>query len=143
MINPEKFRKYIKPMFREVFQTCRKAGAHVYFSSDGNLLSIIDDLIECGISMHDPQLGAAKLEGIEQHYKGKVCIRLDLDRQMFGFSKPEDLRSQVEECIDKLYTPEGGLMLLASISDDITPLENIEALCEAMQDLCLGNASST
>jgi len=137
MISPEKFRRYLKPMFRELFMTCRKAGAHVGLSSDGHLLSIVDDLVECGVSMHDPQLRANTLEGIERCYKGKICIKLDLDRQMFPFCTPRDIWNQVEEALEKLYLPQGGLMLMGSVSAGDVPLENIEALASAMEDLCL------
>jgi uroporphyrinogen decarboxylase len=137
MISPAMFRKYVKPMFREVFQTCRRAGVHVYLSSDGRLLEIVDDLIECGVSIHDPQLRANTLDGIEKYYKGRLCINLDLDRQMFAFCRPDDIRRQVKECVERLYTPEGGLMLIGAVWDDLTPLENIEALCEALEEHCL------
>ena len=43
MISPAHFRKYLKPMFKDLFMTVRKAGAHVLLSSDGVLLEIVDD----------------------------------------------------------------------------------------------------
>ena len=137
MISPEKFRKYIKPMFKTLFTTCREAGAHVLLSSDGRLLDIVDDLIECGVSIHDPQIRANTLDGIEQAYKGKMCVDLDLDRQMFAFCTPEDIHSHVREAVERLDAPEGGLMLIAAVYDAGVPLENIEALCEAMEKYCL------
>ena len=137
MISPAQFRQYLKPMFKDLFTTCRRAGAHVNLSSDGRLLEIVDDLVECGVSVHDPQVRANTLEGIERCYKGKLCIRLDLDRQMFAFCTPQDIRDQIQEALDRLYLPEGGLMLMAAVYDDITPLENIEALVETMEELCL------
>ncbi len=137
MISPVKFRRYIKPMFKKIFTTCRKAETHVLLSSDGRLLEIVDDLIECGVSRHDPQLRANTLKGIEKFYKGKMCIDLDLDRQMFPFCKPEDLRSQVKEVVERLNLPEGGLMIFGSFSDESTPLENIETLCQAFEEFCL------
>ncbi|MGQ9631591.1 MAG: uroporphyrinogen decarboxylase family protein [bacterium] len=136
MISPTKFRKYIKPMFKELFTTCRKAGVHVSLSSDGRLLEIVDDLVECGVSMHDPQLRANTLEGIAKAYKGKMCINLDLDRQMFPFCKPGDIREQVKDVVETLGSPEGGLMISGSIYGDDVPLENIEALCEACEEFC-------
>jgi len=136
MINPEKFRKYIKPMFKEIFTRVRKAGTHVLLSSDGCLLEIVDDLVECGVSMHDPQVRANTLEGIKKAYKGKMCINLDLDRQMFPFCKPEDIRKQIREGIEMLNSPKGGLMMQAGIWGDDVPLENIEAICEAYEEFC-------
>ncbi|HME52335.1 MAG TPA: uroporphyrinogen decarboxylase family protein [Candidatus Lokiarchaeia archaeon] len=137
MISPRQFRQYIKPMYAALFKPLRDANIHVYLSSDGHLLEIVDDLIECGVSVHDPQLRANTLEGIRKYYKGKLCIDLDLDRQSFPFYTPEQLKKQVKDAVDVLSMPEGGLMIKAEISDPNTPLENIEAICEAFEEFCI------
>jgi len=136
MISPRQFRKFIKPMFMTLFQACRKAGIHVYLSSDGYLLDIVDDLIECGVSVHDPQFRANTLEGIAKYYKGKMCIDLDLDRQAFPFATPDQLKKMVKNSVDMLNLPTGGLMMKTEISDVNVPLENIQAICEAYQEFC-------
>ncbi|MCC6445808.1 MAG: hypothetical protein IT210_20430 [Armatimonadetes bacterium] len=136
MISPAKFRQYLKPMFMRLFQTCRKAGTHVYLSSDGHLLEIVDDLIECGVSVHDPQIRANTLDGIVKAYKGRMCANVDLDRQGFPFMTPARIREQVREVVDKMAAPEGGLMLSGSVWGNDVPLENIEALCSAVEDYC-------
>lgn len=137
MISPATFRQYVRPMFSEIFQTCRRAGKAVYLSSDGRLLEIVDDLIECGVSVHDPQLRANTLDGIVQAYKGRLCANVDLDRQSFPFLTPPQLRAQVKEVVDRMAAPEGGLMIWASVVGDNVPLRNIEAICRAMEDYCL------
>jgi len=136
MISPAKFRKYIKPMFKKIFQTCRKAGTYVFFSSDGCLLEIVDDLIECGVSMQNPQLGANSLEVIAKAYKGKMLIHLRLDMQKLPFWKPEDIRNQVREAREKLALPEGGLMFGTDIFGADVSLKNIEAICQAFEEFC-------
>ena len=123
-------------MFKRLFQTCRTAGVHVYLSSDGNLLEIVDDLIECGVSVHDPQLRANTLSGIIKAYKGKMCAMVDLDRQSFPFLSPKGIRQQVREVVDAMALPEGGLGLVASVYGTDVSLRNITALCEAMEDHC-------
>ena len=133
MISPKQFRRYIKPMFMEIFQTCRKAGALVYLSSDGCLLEIVDDLIECGVCVHDPQLRANTIDGIARAYKGKLCANVDLDRQMFRFCTPDDIWRQVDEALRQVGSPEGGIMLAGSVWDAGVPLANIEALCTALE----------
>lgn len=134
MISPAKFRKYIKPMFKKIFMACRKAGTHVFLSSDGCLLEIIDDLAECGVSIHDPQIKANTLDGIARTYKRKLCAKIDLDEQMFAFCKPADIRKQVKEVVKRLYSPQGGLMIYGEPSPDV-PLENIEAICSALEEV--------
>jgi uroporphyrinogen decarboxylase len=137
MISPRQFRQYIKPMFKTLFQTCRHAGSYVYLSSDGHLLEIVDDLIECGVSIHDPQERANTIEGIQKHYKGKMCIDLDLDRQIFPFSGPDAIDKQIKRAVEMLNSPEGGFMMKAEISDTNIPLENIEAICNAFENYCI------
>jgi uroporphyrinogen decarboxylase len=138
MISPEKFRKHIKPLFAQLFGLCRAAGAHVYLSSDGCVLPIVDDLIECGVSVHDPQYRANGLDGIERAYKGKLCANVDLDRQMFAFCTPQEITEHVRGVVSRMYLPDGGLMVSGSVWDANTPLENIEALCSAIEECCLG-----
>jgi hypothetical protein len=136
MVSPGSFRKYLKPTFKRLFQTCRQAGVHVLLSSDGCLLEIVDDLIECGVSIHDPQLRANGLPGIMKAYKGKLCAMVDLDRQGFPFLSPQELRQQVQQVVDAMASPQGGLALIAAIYGVDVPLKNIAALCEAMEDCC-------
>ena len=134
MISPRQFRQYIKPMFKAIFQIVRKSGAHVYLSSDGYLLDIVDDLLECGVSIHDPQERANSIEGIAKHYKGKLCIDLDLDRQSFPFLSPEGIKRQIKKAVETLSSSEGGLMMKAEIADPNIPLENIKAICDSFQE---------
>ena len=136
MIHPKRFRQYIKPLFMTLFQTCRQAGVHVSLSSDGCLLEIVDDLIECGVSVHDPQLRANTLPGIARAYRGKLCAKVDLDRQSFPFLTPQQLREQIKEVVDSMALPEGGLMVLAAVYGKDVPLRNIAAICEAMEEYC-------
>ena len=136
MISPAKFRKYLKPMFKKIFQTCRNAGTHVALSSDGCLLEIVDDLIECGVSVHDPQLRANTLKGIVRVYKGKLCANVDLDRQAFPFARPTEIRDQIKEVVDVMADPKGGFMMQAGIYGADVPLKNIEAICEVMEEYC-------
>jgi uroporphyrinogen decarboxylase len=136
MISPASFLKYIKPMFMTLFQTCRKAGVHVSLSSDGRLLAIVDDLIECGVSVHDPQLRANGLDNIRRAYRGRLGINLDLDRQGFPFMTPQEVRDQIHEVVDTLALPEGGLMVMAQFYGADIPLANIAAGMEAMEDYC-------
>ena len=136
MLGPATFRKYLKPTFQRLFQACRQQGVHVYLSSDGNILPLIDDLIECGVSVHDPQLRACTVEGIRRVYRGRLCANVDLDRQGFPFMTPAQIRDQVKQVVDALALPEGGLMVMAAIYGADVPLHNIAALCEAMEEYC-------
>jgi uroporphyrinogen decarboxylase len=143
MMSPEHFRKHLKPMYKALFRTCRDAGSHVFYSSDGNLLTIVDDLIECGVSLHDPQFRANTLEGIVQAYKGKMCAKVDLDQQsILPFGTQSQVDAHVRGIVETMNSPEGGLMIYAEIHPTY-PLTNISALCEALEKYCLAGKEST
>ena len=41
--------------------------------------------------------------------------------------------------MEQLSLPEGCLMMFADVRDPNTPMEDIEALCEAGEEYCLAN----
>ncbi len=102
-------------------------------------MDIVHDLIEFGVSCHDPQVRANTLEGIRKHYRGTPCADVDLDRQRFPFCHPGEMKQQVKEIVEELGSPEGGLMLWADVRDPNTPLETIEAICEGAEEFCLAD----
>ncbi len=133
-MSPADWRRYLKPAFETIFGPCRDRGVYVYLHSDGHMLEVIPDLIECGVTVINPQVRANGLEGLARVAKGKVCICLDLDRQLFPFATPSEIRRHVREAREALYLPEGGLMLTAECAPDV-PLENVAAICEALEEV--------
>lgn len=131
-MGPPLWRKYMKPCFAQLYQPVRHAGHNVYMHTDGWILDIIPDLIECGVSILNPQYRANGLDGLVAQCKGKICINLDLDRQLFPFATPAQLDAHIQEAIAALGSPEGGLWVAAEIGPDV-PLENIEAICVSLE----------
>ena len=131
-ISPAKWRKYLKPCYQALYDRCHAAGPTVYMHTDGCIYEIIPDLIECGVNVINPQVRANGLDNLARVAKGKVCIDIDLDRQLFPFATPQQIDDHVREVVEVLGDPAGGLWLHAEV-DDGTPLENIEAICCAIE----------
>lgn len=131
-IGPEKWRRYMKPCYKKMYDLVHKAGKNVYMHTDGMIYEIIPDLQECGVDMVNPQFRANGLDNLVRVCKGKVPICLDLDRQMFPFATPSRLDDHVRECVETLYLPEGGLALNCELNYEI-PLQNIVAILEAIR----------
>ncbi len=136
-MRPEDWREVIKPAYMHIFEPCREASVPVHLHTDGHVLEIIPDLIDAGIAVVNPQYRANPIQKLAEIAKGRVCIHLDLDRQMFPFASPDQLRAHVRECIETLALPEGGLMLNVEISPDV-PLENVDALLTALEESNVG-----
>jgi len=131
-IGPEKWRRYLKPCYQRIYEKVRESGRYVYMHSDGCIIEIMQDLVECGVNMINPQYRANGLENLVRVCRGKIPICLDLDRQLFPFATPSELESHVAECVEALYLPEGGLGLNAEFNYDV-PLENIAAVLDALR----------
>ncbi len=131
-ISPEMWRRYLKPCYMKIYKPFKDAGLSIYMHTDGHIYEIIPDLMDCGVDVVNPQIRANGIDNLVRVCKGKVCVDLDLDRQMFPFCSPKDIDEHVRECVVKLGSKQGGLWLKGEIDDGV-PLENAEALFSAME----------
>ena len=136
-ISPADWLHYMKPCFEAIWGPCRERDVVVYQHSDGHILDIIPHLVECGVNIIDPQIRANTLGGIAEVAKGKVCVLLDLDRQLFPFATPQQAREHIAEAKEALSMPEGGLMLKAACAHDVD-VSVIRTICETFDELGCG-----
>ncbi len=131
-ISPDTWRKYMKPAYKAIYDVVHKAGKKVYMHTDGCIWPVMMDMKAAGADVINPQIRANGLKNLVDTCKGKICIDLDLDRQLFPFASPKEVEKHIEECVRALYMPEGGLMLTAECAADV-PLENIEVICSTLE----------
>lgn len=133
-IRPETFRKYLAPAYSEMFLPAREKGVHVRLHSDGHVMEVAEDLLRAGVDILNIQDLVNGIDNIRTRLKGKVCIDLDIDRQrIVPFGTPRQVRRHVKGVVSALNSPEGGFMVTVDIYPP-TPLENVEALCQALED---------
>jgi hypothetical protein len=141
VINPKTFRKYLIPAYSTMFKVAREKGVHVFLHSDGHILEVAEDLIKAGVSILNPQDLVNGINNIKRKLKGRVCIDIDIDRQsVVPFGKPSTIKKHVHNVVSALNSPEGGLMVTAGIYPP-TPLENIEALAQTLEEAGAGPKS--
>ena len=133
-IGAENWRKYIKPAYAKIYAPIKAAGRLLYMHTDGCIHEIMPDLVQCGVDMINPQFRANGLDNLVRVCRGKIPINLDLDRQMFPFATPSELKSHVRECVEALWLPQGGLGLNCELNYDV-PLENAAALLDALREV--------
>ena len=133
IISPKTFRKWIKPAYAALMQPCKKAGMYIGLHSDGKTLDILEDQIEAGVDVVNPQDLCNGIDELARRIKGKACIRLDIDRQsVVPYGTPKDIDDLIHEEVEKLDSPKGGFMLLCGLYPP-TPPRNVEALAKAIE----------
>ncbi len=130
LINPEKWRSFFKPLYREYCEILHAAGKYVFFHSDGNIEAIYPDLIEIGVDCINSQLFCMDMEKLGREYAGKITFWGEIDRQhLLPFGTKEEVAAGVRRAY-KALCPDGKLTgCIAQCEWGVKdPVENIHAV---------------
>ena len=133
MLSPDHFRTYISPSYQRLMKVARDAGCIIYMHSDGDIRTLVDDLIGGGVEVINLQDLVNGIGWIREHLAGKVCVDLDIDRQRITpRGTPADVDALIREEVETLASPEGGLTMIYGLYPGV-PVENVKALMDAME----------
>jgi len=133
IINPFSWRKFFKPAYKKIIGHAKNSGLHFYFHTDGNTIEIIEDLIEIGVDVINPQLSAMDIGRLAGICRGKVCVKTDIDRQyILPFASAAEVGDYIKKIIELFGTRDGGLILCGELNRDIK-LENVRAMYESFE----------
>ena len=133
MLSPAQFREYIKPSYRRLMRPALESGCIVHMHSDGDIRTLVDDLIDDGVQVVNLQDLVNGIDWIAARFRGKTCVELDIDRQRVTVSgTPAEIDALIRREVSSIGTPEGGLAMIFGLYPG-TPLENVEALMDAME----------
>lgn len=129
LISPDTWRRFFKPCYKEYCDMAHAHGKYVVFHSDGNIESIIGDLVEIGVNAVNSQLFCMDMEKIAAQYHGKIAFWGELDRQFaLPFGTTDDCRKAVRKVADTfLKYGRTGIIGQAFWGKDI-PAENLDAV---------------
>ena len=135
LVHPDMWRSFFKPLYKKMFDVAKDAGKFVWFHSDGWIWEIIDDLIEIGVDVLNPQHHCMGDERVAAKAGGRVCIRTDIDRQhLIPFGTPEEIRAYVRKVLGLFGDYGGGIILHGEVGPEV-PFENVRALYESYYEL--------
>jgi len=129
----ERWRKFFKPRQKQLIDRAHKHGVPYIFHSCGNVLPLIDDLIEIGLDgLESLQPEATDITALKQKAKGKLALIGGMGSQKMLFSgTPEEIRTETYRL--KTVMGEGGGYVLApskGLWDE--PVENAVAFIDAI-----------
>lgn len=135
-MSPKHFRKFIKPRLAQMVEATHKEGAYCLKHTDGNILPIIDDIIETGIDALNPIEPAAGMDigKVKTRYGDKVCLVGNIDcTELLPNGTERDVEKAVKECI-RTASPGGGHIISSSnsIHASVKP-ENYLAMIRAVK----------
>lgn len=133
MLSPEMFRKYIKPAYEKIMRPARDAGIPIHMHSDGDVRTLVDDIVDSGVEIINLQDLVNGVDWIAEKFRGRLCVDLDIDRQSITpYGTPKQIDDLIREEVTKIATPKGGLCMTYGLYPGV-PLENVKALMDAME----------
>lgn len=139
LMSPATYRKLIKPYHKRYFSLIKQyTGAKIFFHSCGNVVGLLDDLIDAGVEALNPVQVAAFRDParVKAVYGDRLSFWGGIDTQWaLPYGTPQDVREEVRLRIEQFG--HGGGFVAASvhnIQSDVPP-ENICAMSEAVREM--------
>lgn len=139
MFSIDDWRRFIKPRWEKVYRAARniKPDIEIWYHSDGNILPIIPELIEIGVTILNPvQPECMAPVEIKKGFGDKIVIDGTIGTQTtMPFGAPDDVRRVVRERAETLG--EDGALILSPTHtlEPEVPLGNIEAFLDEAKAL--------
>jgi uroporphyrinogen decarboxylase len=137
IMSPRHFREFIFPALKKVVAAAKAEGAYVIKHSDGNIMPLMDMIVEAGVDAINPiePLPGMDIVEIKRRYGHKVALVGNIDcGHLLCFGTPEQVREKVKWTI-KVAGYNGGFILSSSnsIHSSVKP-ENYLAMARACRE---------
>jgi len=135
MISSKILRKYLFPWYKKMGKLCNKINMPFIFHSDGRILDVIDDLLECGFNaIHPIEPKAMDIIEIYEKYKKAPCLLGNIEVDTLIRGEPIDIKKLVSERLNSIA--KDGFYACGS-SNSITkkmPISNIDEMVKTVID---------
>jgi len=138
MFSPAMLQELFFPYLRRMCDVLNPAGIKVIFHSDGDITSILPDLIEVGVAGVNPleTMAGMDIAHVKREYGRDLILVGGVDcSQVIPLGTPERIRQEVRQVL--CDGARGGGMFIGSSSEIVpaTPLANIHAFFAACREL--------
>jgi uroporphyrinogen decarboxylase len=138
IMHPDVWREHFKTCDAALIEEGRRLGVeHFYFHSDGNIMPVLDDLVEIGFDILDPvQPECLDPVQIKRRYGDRITLHGTISaQQTLPFGTPADVQAEVETR-GKTLGHNGGLVIAPNnaVQPDV-PLANLLAVYDTVKKI--------
>jgi len=137
LMSPKHFREFILPGLKRCVDAAHEAGAYVVKHTDGNIMGVLDMIVETGIdglNPLEPQAGM-DIRLIKHRYGDRIALVGNIDcGYLLSQAPAEEVRRVTRQTIE-IAKPGGGYCLSSSnsIHSSVRP-ENLMAMVETLRE---------
>jgi uroporphyrinogen decarboxylase len=137
MMSPRHFREFILPGLKRAVDNAHRAGAYVVKHTDGNIMPLLDMIVEAGVDAINPLEPAAGMDigYVKEHYGDRLALVGNIDCGALLSEAPADEVRRVTRETIRVAAPGGGYCLSSSnsIHSSVKP-ENFLAMVETLRE---------
>lgn len=136
IMGPQLWRKFFKPRQARIVERCHQVGLPLVLHSCGNLLPLVDDLMEIGLDgLESLQPEAMDLRELRRRTEGRMMLMGGVGVQhLMPFGKPDEITREVRRLMQDMTQRGGYVLAPAKPLQADTPTANAVALVEAVMD---------
>ena len=137
LMSPKHFKQYILPGLKRCVDAAHEAGAYVVKHTDGNIMAIIDMIVETGIDALNPLEPQAGMDIglIKEKYGDRIALIGNIDCGYILSQAPVEEVREVTRRTIQTAAPGGGYCLSSSnsIHSSVKP-ENLKAMVDTLRE---------
>jgi uroporphyrinogen decarboxylase len=138
LMSPRCFRRFLKPLLERMIRLAHSYGVKAFHHDDGAIRPVIPDLIEIGIDVLNPiqwRCPGMEPEGLARDFGQHLVFHGGIDNQRtLPFGTPEEVRLEVTRNLRIFRECKGYVVAPCHNIQANTPVENILAMYEAVQE---------
>lgn len=126
LVGPDQIRTYFKPYFRRTWDMLHARGTELFsLDTDGNVNSVIEALLDCGVTTIYPMEPAAGMDivALRKQYGRRLAMSGGIDKHVLRRDKAA-IRKELEYKLQPLMREGGMIFGLDHRIPNGTPLEN-------------------
>ncbi|MCK5099205.1 MAG: hypothetical protein KAR45_13940, partial [Desulfobacteraceae bacterium] len=137
IISPDDYRKLIFPWYRKIVEKCHAHNILVFQHSDGDLTTIIPDMIDYNLDLlHPIDPTCMSMKKVKKMFGEKLAFAGNVSNEMLRSGKPEEIEKRVKYLVETMG-PNGGYCLAAGNSvPDWSNFDNYIAMLKAAGKYC-------
>jgi len=132
LFSPVQWRKYFKPRLAVLFDAVKQSGLPLIFHSDGDIRSIVPDLIETGVDVLNPiQPETMDIYALKQGFGKDLCLYGGISTQRtLPFGSKEEVKQEVSKAKEVLGRGGGYILAPGFACHEDVPWKNLKAFLE-------------
>jgi len=135
-MSPRNYRKYVFPWIKKICNAAHKQDCKILLHSDGDLLEIFEDIIECGVDVLNPVESTTAnpdydIFKLNEKYGDKISFAGNLSPIMLALGEISEIEAYAKRLIREV-APGGGYIF--SSGHSINPAVTLDRF-EAMQNV--------